>query len=76
MKDPFDPARAAFWLVAAVILTHLALTALGAVMCALNVEALIASGKECPAAGKILEVLGAALAASLAFAGGKGGGKD
>ena len=71
MKPPFDPVQACFYLVAAVIAVHLIVVLVGSVMCALHTQELLASGKECPAGTRLTEVLGAALAAALAFAGGK-----
>jgi len=71
MKSPFDPVQAAFYLVAAVIVTHLILVVVGSLTCVYYGSELIKSGKECPSGGRLSEVLGAALAAALAFASGK-----
>ena len=71
MKPPFDPVQACFYLVAAVIAVHLIVVLMGSIMCVSYMQELLASGKECPAGNRLTEVLGAALAAALAFAGGK-----
>ena len=71
MKPHFDPVQACFYLVAAVIAVHLIVVIIGSVNCVLYSTELMAAGKECPAGNRLSEVLGAALAAALAFAGGK-----
>jgi hypothetical protein len=75
MKSPFDPIQACFYLVATVIGAHLVVVLMGTVICALHAQEIVASGKECPAGNRLTEVLGAALAAALAFAGGKSRGE-
>jgi len=71
LKSPFDPVKACFYLVAAVIAVHLAIVMMGSIACAMHTQELIVSTKECPAGNRLSEILGAALAAALAFAGGK-----
>ena len=75
MKPPFDPVQACFYLVAAVIAVHLVVVLMGSIMCALYAAEILATGKECSAGNRLTEVLGAALAAALAFAGGKSRGE-
>jgi len=71
MKPPFDLVQACFYLVAAVIVVHLIVVLVGSLMCVLHTQELLIAGKECPSGNRLTEVLGAALAAALAFAGGK-----
>lgn len=76
-NDPekFDPVKWAFFLVAFVILAQVASAFMATLFCMWN-------WREAPGAidtcseGKIWEVLAAALAAALAFAGGKLSGKE
>jgi len=71
MKPPFDTVKACFYLVAVVIAVHLVIVVIGAFACIWDLDKWLTAGKECPAGGRLSEVLGAALAAALAFAGGK-----
>jgi len=64
-KPPFDFVKASFFLVAGVIGVHLAVVVAGAMVCLFSVKA-----GECDSGGRLGEVLAAALAAALAFAGG------
>jgi hypothetical protein len=65
-KPPFDTVRAAFFLVAGVIAVHCTVILVGVVFCALQTE-----GARCgELRGMLGELLTAALAAALAFAGG------
>jgi len=75
LKEPFDPVKACFYLVAGVIAVHLLIVVVGAIACLMYANELIATNKTCPSAGNLSEILGAALAAALAFAGGKNSGK-
>lgn len=70
-KPPFDFGRAAFYLVAAVILAHVVLVGMVASVCLWHARALIeVPANECVPPGQLMEVLAGALAAALAFAGG------
>lgn len=71
-KRDFDILKAAFYLVAAVICTHLALAVITTVFCMIHT---ITSDAKCIGEGKISEILAAALAAALAFAGGRFAGR-
>lgn len=66
---PFDPMRAAFLLIAAVIGSQIALVFLAVGMCAYHAPDIIAGAARCEANGKTADILNAALAAALAFSG-------
>ena len=65
-KPPFDLVRASFFLVAGVISVHLIVVVFGAFVCLSGT-----SPGECDPTGRLGEILAAALAAALAFAGGR-----
>ena len=71
-RPPFDPVRAAFYLVALVLLAHIVVVLIGVGWCAWNAREIVASYGtfKCDADGHLFELLGAALSAALAFAGG------
>jgi hypothetical protein len=75
-RPPFDPVRAAFYLVAFVLLAHVVVVLIGVGFCAWNGTAVIEGRWKCDSDGHLFELLGAALSAALAFAGGmmRGGG--
>jgi len=66
----FDIAKWAFILVAFVIVAHVVAALVAESACLYFADELIRTQKECMASGKLMEILAAALAASLAFAGG------
>lgn len=70
-QKQFDIAKWAFFLVAFVIASHVIAALSAQATCMYFAKEIMESGKECVASGKLTEVLGAALAAALAFAGGK-----
>lgn len=65
----FDPERAAFWLIAFVIIAHIAVVFFSSAMCVVFADAIIAGKATCSADGKMSDILGAAMAAALAFSG-------
>jgi len=65
-RPPFDTTRAAFYLVAGVICVHCFAVLYGMVICGFNTDA----GRCADLRGQMTELLTAALAAALAFAGG------
>lgn len=67
-RPPFDPVRAAFWLVAFVIGVYAAICLASVAVCVINT--LSVGQYKCDSDTKIIDLLGAALAAALAFAGG------
>lgn len=69
MNNGFNLEKAAFLLVAAVIVSQLVvgLSVTGA--CVFYASDIISGGGECKANGKVAEIMSAALAAALAFAG-------
>lgn len=70
MKPPFDTTRAAFFLVASVIALYGVVVLIGVVMCAVYSNSIVEGRFRCDAQDKLTELLAAALAAALAFAGG------
>jgi 5-methylthioribose kinase len=66
----FDIARACFWLIAFVIGAHVVAVLIAEGACLWHAQAIIDGKLDCNADGKLTEVLAAALAAALAFAGG------
>ncbi len=64
-RPPFDPVRAAFYLVASVIGVHAIVVLLGAVQCFMSNTL-----GTCDATGRLGDLLAGALAAVLAFVGG------
>lgn len=70
-KPPFDNVRAAFYLVAGVIATYCVLVLMATIHCWLNYEIIAKLGEgSCDTKGRFFDLLSAALAAALAFAGG------
>jgi hypothetical protein len=67
-KPPFDPVKAAFYLVAAVIAVHCVIVILGAALCFYEVVSIHKS--ECDTKGRLGDLLAGALAAAIAFGGG------
>ena len=72
-RPPFDPVRASFYLVAAVIGVHAVIVLLGAVECVFILPP--TPEHVCDAKGRLGDLLSAALAAALAFTAGLMGGK-
>lgn len=66
----FDILRASFYLVAFVIGAHVFITLLGMGTCLYFSDEIVAGKAKCDPEGRLGEVLSAALAAALAFAGG------
>ncbi len=67
----FDPVRACFYLVAAVIAVHCIVVLAGAAMCMIEWKSLPPiDGKRCDPTNRLGDLLAGALAAALAFAGG------
>lgn len=67
----FDLIKWSFFLVAGVITAHIFLVSIIVIWCLFDYENLVAAGRQCDPEGKLTEILAAALAAALAFAGGK-----
>ena len=70
-RPPFDPVRASFLLVAAVIGVHCAVVLTGALLCVWHAVAL--GAVECDSKGRLGDLLAGALAAAIAFGGGMRG---
>lgn len=68
-RPPFDPVRASFLLIAAIIAVHCVAVLVGVGLCGWRMVTMPAP-LECDAKGRLGELLSAALAAALAFAGG------
>ena len=70
-RPPFDPVRACFLLVAAVIAVHCLVVLAGAAMCIVEWRDMpLVEGKRCDPSNRLGDLLAGALAAALAFAGG------
>jgi hypothetical protein len=69
-RPPFDPVRAAFYLVAFVLVVHCLIVLGGVSVCAWHSRDIVEGNWKCDADGHLFELLGAALSAALAFAGG------
>jgi hypothetical protein len=69
-RPPFDPVRAAFFLVAFVLVIQCVVVLIGVGTCVWHSEAIIGGTFKCDSDGHLFELLGAALSAALAFAGG------
>lgn len=68
---PFDIVRASFYLVAAVFAVY-AITILATLgMCAWNLEAMVAAGRDCFKERGMVDALSTLLASALAFAAGR-----
>lgn len=70
VKPPFDTTRAAFFLVAGVIALYGVVVLIGVVMCAVYSSEIVQGRFRCDEQDKLAELLAAALASALAFAGG------
>lgn len=70
-KPPFDPVKASFYLVAAVIGTYIVVALATAGACLYYADQVVGTSLRCDPEGKLTELLAAALAAALAFAGGR-----
>jgi hypothetical protein len=70
-RPPWDSVRAAFYLVAAVVAVHALVVLVTVGFCAFYGGDLIAGRFQCDARDRLAELLAAALAAALAFAGGQ-----
>jgi len=70
-KPPFDTVRASFYLVAAIISIHCLVVVAGAISCLWYTEKILSDPAiVCDPKNRLSELLSAALAAALAFAGG------
>lgn len=69
-KPPFDTVRAAFYLVAGVIAVQCVVILVALVHCWLYFEQSVHLRTGCDVQGKLSDLMSAALAAALAFAGG------
>lgn len=70
-RPPFDPVRACFWLIASVLAVHCVVVLVGLTACIYWSERIVEGRWNCDNInGTLNQLLGAALAAALAFAGG------
>jgi hypothetical protein len=70
-RPPFDPVRACFLLVAAVIAVHCIIVLAGAAMCVVEWRDMpLIDGKRCDPSSRLGDLLAGALAAALGFAAG------
>lgn len=69
-NKPFDPVKACFYLIAAVIGVHAAVVLMGVVACVFYAPEVLSGKYICDRDSKLSELLAAALSAALAFAGG------
>jgi hypothetical protein len=69
-RPPFDTVRAAFYLVAGVITVYALVVLLGVTACLWHLDIILTTDYKCDAENKLADLLNAALAAALAFAGG------
>jgi hypothetical protein len=71
-RPPFDPAKAGFYLIAAILAFQCLIILLTLIWCLAYASELIIGGRfECDKGGRLTELLTGALAAALAFVGGK-----
>lgn len=69
-KPPFDPQRAAFWLIAFVVGIYAVVILASVTGCLVNVHLIIANPEiSCDPNNRLMGLLAAALAAALTFAG-------
>jgi hypothetical protein len=69
-RPPFDPQRAAFWLIVFVIAVHAVVVLAGGVACLVYArEIILRPDLKCDPDSRLFQLLSAALAAALAFAG-------
>jgi hypothetical protein len=69
-RPPFDPVRAAFFLVALVFSCHILVVFAVVGACLWHSEDIVSGRWKCDADGHLYELLGSMLSAALAFAGG------
>lgn len=70
-KPPFDPVRASFLLIAAILGVQCLVVLIGVVACAFYIHTIMTVPEVvCDSKGRLTELLTSALAAALAFAGG------
>lgn len=68
-RPPFDIERATFWLVASVIAVYAVVVIAGVTVCAIYSDELVSGKWMCDKDNRLSDLLNAALAAALAFAG-------
>lgn len=69
-RDPFDPHRAAFWLIAFVIGVHATVVVSFAGACVFHASTIVTTSTlDCDPNSRLMALLAAVLAAALAFAG-------
>ena len=68
-RPPFDPNRAGFYLIAAVLAVHCVVVLMAATACVINLEIILVKQIQCDHEGRLAQLLASALAAALAFAG-------
>jgi hypothetical protein len=68
-RPPFDPSRASFTLIAAIIGVHCVVVLAGAGLCVWQVTS--GAAADCDSRGRLGDLLAGALAAALAFSGGR-----
>ena len=69
-KPHFDPVKACFYLIAAVIMAQVLVALAGAAMCLVYADDVMGGKINCDRNNRLSELLSAALSAALAFAGG------
>jgi hypothetical protein len=69
-NKPFDPVRACFYLIAAVIGVHALVVLMGVAACLFYAPEVLSGKFSCDKDSRLSELLSAALSAALAFAGG------
>ena len=69
-RPPFDPVRAAFWLVAGVFIIDGVAVMMGFGICVWHSDEMIAGRFHCDSDNKLFDLLSAMLAAALGFAAG------
>jgi cytochrome c oxidase assembly factor CtaG len=69
-QRPFDPVKAAFYLVAFVLVAHVVIVLIAVGVCTWRSTEIVSGNWKCDSEGHLFELLGAALSAALAFAGG------
>lgn len=70
MRPPFDPVRASFFLVAAILGVHCVVVLAGVVVCVWQIAHTAPGAFVCDKEGRLGDLLAGALAAAIAFAGG------
>jgi len=70
-KPPFDPVKASFYLIAGILGVQCLIVLMGAISCLVYMHTILTNPEVmCDPKGRLTELLTAALAAALAFAGG------